>query len=47
MKKVQNGKYYENIRKNTGSSPWMDQDLLADAALRAIDVVTDVRKLQH
>ena len=37
MKKVQNGKYYENVRKNTGSSLWMDQDLLADAALGAIE----------
>ena len=42
MKKVQNDKYYENVRKNTGSSRWMDQDLLADTALGAIDVVTDV-----
>ena len=26
---------------------WMDQDLLADAALRAIDVVIDIRKLER
>ena len=47
MKKVQNDKYYENVRKNTGSSRWMDQYLLAvaDTALRAIDVVIDVRKM--
>ena len=45
MKKVQNDKYYEHVRKNTGSSRWMNQDLLADAALGAIDVVTNVRNL--
>ena len=42
MRQVQNDKYYENVRKNTGSSRWMNQDLLADSALGAIDVVTDV-----